>query len=228
MLSKIEVAYLGILRVVLLIAATAALLVTIVATAAALPAIGRAVGITGHQDPRGASLREFIDSKNLTEVQANDSTESGSSASSQAEPLPRDLATASRNVARYAAKNGDPQITQAQWDEAFRGELDSIPDNIRSTYAADVLRLSEQLERSKGRPLSNQHLAELIDFHHAKFLASAQEERTAEAASAAASMFSIMLAGGAFVIFILILFNFIFVKIERNLRPAHAGREIDA
>ena len=227
MLSRIEVAYLGILRVVLLIAASAALVVTIVATAAALPAIGRAVGVAGHQEPRGATLREFIDSKRLTEVQPSGSTDSGT-ASTQAEPLPPDLATASQNFARYAAKNGDAQITQDQWDEAFRGELDSIPDNLRSAYTADLLQLSEQLQRSKGRPLSNQHLAELIDFHHGKFLTSVEEEKTAEAASAAASMFSLLVAGGAFVIFILILFNFIFVKIERNLRPPRGARETQA
>jgi hypothetical protein len=228
MLSKIEVAYLGILRVVLLIAATAALVVTVIATAAALPAIGRAVGVSGHQEARGSSLREFIDSKHLTDVQAGDSTDASTATSSQSETLPPDLVMTSQNFARYAAKNGDAQITQAQWDEAFRGELQTIPDELRSAYAADLLRLSKELERSKGQPLSNQHLAELIDFHHEKFLASAEEAKTAQAASAAASMFSLMVAGGAFVIFILILFNFIFVKIERNLRPAHGSPEIDA
>ena len=69
MLGQIEVAYLALLRVVLLIAATVALLVTIGAAATAVPALGDVVGLTGHEPVRGGTLGDFIQANKITDVQ---------------------------------------------------------------------------------------------------------------------------------------------------------------
>jgi len=219
MLSKIEVAYLAILRIVLLVAATIALLVTVVATASALPAIGKVLGVSTAEPPKGATLREYIESKHVTEVDASDYSDESTDLSPQETALPSDVAEASRNFARYDARNGGVQATQQQWDDIFRAVLkDGVPANLHDAYGADVLRLSEQIVKSKGRPLSDARVLELLEFHRAKFLENAAAADSAKAADAAASMAKLVLAGGAFLVFILILFNFIFVKIERNLR----------
>lgn len=219
MLARLEVAYLAILRVVLLVAATLALLVTVVATVSALPALGNLVGLGPASTTRGGTLRDFIETHRVSEVDASDfDTESPSESAPSA--LPTQIAEASKNFARYDAKNGGEQVTQSDWDDAFRQVLaDGVPGSLHEGYGADVLRLSEQLMRSKGTPLSNDRLLELLEYHRTTFLANAAADAATNAGEVTASMGKLVLAGAAFLIFVLVLFNFIFVKIERNLRP---------
>lgn len=223
MLARIEVAYLGILRVVLLIAATLALVVTVGAVVTALPALGDLTGISGHERTRGGTLREFVDANKITDVQP--SNEEAKEAPSRF-PLPPALAEASRNFARYDGRNGGDQAAQDKWDDLFRSILtEKVPLQLQDDYGEDVLRLSNQLDRSKGKPLSNERLLQLIQYHLDTFLSNAQASETAKAAGIAGSMSKLVIAGGAFLIFVLVLFSFLFVKIERNLRIRHASSE---
>lgn len=227
MLSRLETAYLGILRVVLLIAATLALLVTVIATISALPAIAQVAGISSGEEPRGGTLRDFVDSKKLSEVISPDYAADGSVEDrAQTFALPDDALEAARNFSRYDGKNGAEQLTQQEWDDIFRSILqEEVPANLHDAYSADVLRLSKQLTSSKGKALSDRQLFELLQFHHAQFLENVAAAETQKAADIASSMGKFVLAGGAFLVFVLILFNFIFVKIERNLRKVRHVEE---
>ena len=219
MLSRVEVAYLALLRVVLLIAATVALLVTIGAGVTALPALSDVVGLTGHERIRGATLKNFIEVNRITDTQA--STEEATDAASRM-PLPENVGEASKNFARYDAKNGGAQIEQSKWDDLFRTILDQkVPVTEQGDYGDDLLKLSSQLIHSTGKPLSDERVLQLIQFHLDGFLADAQSLEAAKSGRLASSMSKLFLAGSAFLVFVLVLFSFLFVKIERNLRTRH-------
>jgi hypothetical protein len=216
MLARLEVAYLGMLRVVLLVAATLALVVTVVAAVTALPALGVITGVTGNEDPKGGTLGEFVRTNRISDVQP--AAQPGDGAKS---PLPGNVAEAAKSFARYDARNGGNQLKQSEWDDVFRSILtEHVPLQLQEAYGADVLRLSNQLAASKGKPLSDQRLGDLLQFHLEGFVQNASSIEEAKSAEIAGSMSKLVLAGMAFAVFVLVLFNFIFVKIERNLRPA--------
>ena len=223
MLARLEVAYLGILRVVLLVAATVALLVTFGATVTALPSLAQVVGIGNNPQTRGGTLREFIDANRITDVEPSSADATDTAAKF---PLPEKVSEASKAFARYDARNGGGQIEQSKWDELFRSILaEKVPFTVQDDYGEDLLRLSHQLERSSGKPLSDQRVLQLIEFHLTTFLGNVETAQTAKATGVAASMSKLLLAGGAFLIFVLVLFSFLFVKIERNLRMRHSTEQ---
>lgn len=216
MLTKIEVTYLAILRVILLIAATIALIVTFGAAVTAVPVFVQMVGIGGTAPTRGATLGDFIAANRITDV---DFSREDAAASTSKLPLPESVSEASKAFARYDAKNGGQQFEQSKWDDLFRSLLtEKVSVTQHEDYGEDLLRLAHQLERSKGRVLSDQRLFELIEFHLNSFQADAQAKEQAKAANVAASLSKLVLAGAAFLVFVLVLFSFLFVKIERNLR----------
>ena len=225
MLSRVEVAYLGILRVILLVAATIALIITVGAVVLALPAFATMTGLTGQQEVRGGTLKQFIETNRITDIESVDT----SAADAEAKlPLPKDVREAAANFGRYDAKNGGEQFDQEKWNDLFRSILtDRVSPLLQNDYGTDVLRLSKQLVRSNGKPLSNERLFELLEFHLNGFLGDAQSRDANRAAEIAGSMSKLVVAGVAFLIFVLVLFNFIFVKIERNLRPANLIEPIE-
>jgi len=219
MLGRIEVAYLALLRVVLLVAATVALLVTIGAAATALPALGDVTGLTGHEPIRGSSLGSFIEANKITGVQP--SGDEASDAMSRA-PLPENLSEASKSFARYDARNGGTVADQSKWDDLFRSILfEKVPAVEQADYCADVLKLSNQLVGSTGKPLSDERVFQLLQYHLDSFLSNSEAQGAARAGRLAGSMAKLLLAGSAFLVFVLVLFSFLFVKIERNLRIRH-------
>ena len=220
MLTRLEVAYLAILRVVLLIAATIALLVTFGAAVTAVPALVEMVGFGSDVPARGGTLREFIDANRITDVEPSKEDTGETSAKF---PLSESVSQASKAFARYDSHNGGTQFEQSKWDDLFRAVLtEKVPVTEQADYGEDLLKLSNQLDRSSGKPLSNERLFQLIEFHLTTFLANAQAAEATKAADLAASMSKLLLAGGAFLIFVLVLFSFLFVKIERNLRARQA------
>jgi hypothetical protein len=193
-----------------------ALLIAIGSAIAAVPALGDVTGITRHAQVRGGTLREFIQANRLTDVQASNEDEANRNAKL---PLPTDVAEASKSFARYDANNGGKVLQQSQWDDVFRTLLfEKVPFALQDDYGTDVLKLADGLRRSKGKPLNDDRLGQLLEFHLDGFLANAQSQETARASRIANSISKLVLAGAAFLIFVLVLFCFIFVKIERNLR----------
>jgi hypothetical protein len=134
---------------------------------------------------------------------------------------------ASKAFARYDAKNGGEQFEQSKWDDLFRSVLtEKVPVTEQVDYGEDLLRLARQLDRSTGKPLTDERLFQLIDFHLTTFQANVQAKEQAKAANIAASLSKLVLAGAAFLVFVLVLFSFLFVKIERNLRIRHSPAEL--
>jgi hypothetical protein len=173
------------------------------------------VGLRGHERIHGGSLADFVAINRLSEVQ----TYEDAGEANEVVPLPEDVAEASKNFSRYDVRNGGNVSEQSKWDELFRSILrDKVAAGLQDDYGQDLLKLSNQLARSKGTPLSDERVFQLIEYHVDGFLASAQAQQDARSTRLAASMSKLVLAGAAFVIFVLVLFSFIFVKIERNLR----------
>ena len=81
---------------------------------------------------------------------------------------------------------------------------------------------------SKGRGLTAENIDQLLTWHAAKFKAAAEEETARDAAAKVAQMGALQLGGYALVTFILLVFAFIFVKIERNLRAVAVAAELRA
>ena len=140
--------------------------------------------------------------------------------------LPEDLSEASKNFARYDVRNGGTVSDQSKWDVLFRSVLaEKVPATEQAEYSADVLKLSNQLTRSTGKPLSDERVFQLIQYHLDTFLSNAQALGATKAGRLAGSMAKLLIAGSAFLVFVLVLFSFLFVKIERNLRTRSAPGE---
>ncbi len=211
MLSRIEHAYLAILRVVILIAATIALIVASFGLVAGGGRVLTWAGITQAAKPSGGTLDDFV-----AEQRQSDATPQATSDDSTSAPrvLP-DIATAARNVQKYLGSRSDTPESSLQTD------LQRVADgmgNYTNDYAASVKALSEELLVSTGKPLSAARVQQLLNWHGDRFKADIANKADAEATDKAQFWVIAGAAGAAFVTFLLIIFISLFVKIERNLR----------
>ena len=78
--------------------------------------------------------------------------------------------------------------------------------------------LTTDLNQSRGKLLSWNRGAQLLDWHYGKFRSTVETKKLEAEASKAKAMFGLAIGGGATLAFLIILFFFLFVKIERNLR----------
>lgn len=88
----------------------------------------------------------------------------------------------------------------------------------QASYDESLLRLAGQLKSSKGKPLTQEQVAELIDWHHRSFRESAIDIRQAAARDTASAWQWVVRAGQAFLLFTLIAFYFLLVRVERHLK----------
>lgn len=219
MLAKMERAYLGLLRVVILIAATIALVVAGIAAISAIPPLLRWTGITETADPNGGTLAEFIDEQKITTTTSSEPT---TESTEEYQPFAfDDIKTASKIVKRYLGKRGT--ASEADWRTGFQTNANSL-EGHGLDYATSVKSLAEQLESSKGKPLSEERVVQLFGWHKTKFEADIIGRASREAEGNAKFWVTIGLAGSAFVAFIMIIFVFLFVRIERNLRLVQTTR----
>lgn len=215
MLAKLERAYLGLLRVVILIAATVALVVAILGAASAVPPLLRWSGITETTKPTGGTLSDFISEQKITETASSPTTETA------VEPfiLP-DITAAAKIIKAYLK---DSTISEKEWRSGLQRLADQVVGHS-TEYAESLKDLAEQLETSKGKPLSEARVTQLIDWHKTRFETDVAARAAAEAEGNAKFWVTIGLAGAAFLAFVLIIFVFLFVKIERSLRLVHTTR----
>ena len=216
MLAKLERAYLGILRVVVLIAATIALVVAALGIIAAAPSLLRMTGIMQSDEATGATLQDFISEQKIT-----DTTDVSGEQTEQKRSFLAEIEEAARNIRSYLGKRGT--ITEETWKTALQDNADGF-ESHEAAYAASVKALSEELTESKGKPLSEARVVQLVEWHKAHFLANLQAAQAGAAADRANFWVTVGAAGGAFLIFILIVFVFLFVKIERSLRVVQTQR----
>jgi len=220
MLARLEGAYLNALRIFILIAATIALLVTCIAFVTSVPFFATQLGISSTPDPRGGDLSQFISEKKLTSTKSDPSE----GATPETYRVSLDLQKAAALMTQYLNKHHKTGAKQAD-AEIFFSELQSeLPYAYQEGYGASIRRLMTQLSVSKGKPLSEDQVGEMVQWHFQRFKADAAVKEGEAAASGAKAMAAMTVAGGAFLLFIFIVFCFLVVKIERNLRVVHTAR----
>ncbi len=214
MLARIESAYLGILRVVILIAATVALGVATLAIIYSAPYFISQVGL-GDSVTAG-NLSEFIEEqrglgKNLDDPSSDARNESGSLISAS-------LQASAKRVANYLNKHNSVGANPEVISESFSKVAENIPLQYHTQFEASLETLTKELEASKGTPLSFAKVDELIQWHNQRFSQSIAESELNRNENFVSTITAFGTAGGAFLVFVFLVFCFLFVRIERNLR----------
>ena len=135
---------------------------------------------------------------------------------------------AAENLRSYARRNLAFDLSVTSAIKEIQANEASVPDAYHAPYEESLLALTHQLVIAKGRALTAENVDQLLTWHAAKFKAAAEEETAREAAAKVAQMGALQLGGYALVTFILLVFAFIFVKIERNLRAVAVAAELRA
>lgn len=214
MLNRLESVYLSILRVVILIAATLALLVAVLGVASAVPLLLERAGFTSGDE--SATLADFMADKKAVPG------EEPLAESSVPDAVHPDLAAAARNVHQYLA--GRSSYSVQHWEEVLTAYWQEVPAEADDEYASSVRELSEELLEATGRPLSLEQVEELLLWHFQRYMANLENRAAQQAAADAQFLLAIGGAASAFVIFVFIVFIFLFVKIERSLRVVRTTR----
>ena len=209
MLGKLETLYLGVLRGFILIVATLALVAAVLLIVTSVPQLMTRMGLTA-SEPQSSSLAEFI----AEQKPVGDPVEGEAvGAELLVNPVIRDAA---QNFHGYLGQRAT--ATAKDWEQGLQRYRDSFPIDIADDYAISVRRLSEELRASRGKPLSEQRVGALVEWHKNRFAENQAAEVAERAAADAAFKLKIASAFGAFMLFVFITFIFLFVRIERNLR----------
>jgi hypothetical protein len=215
MLTKMETIYLGLLRGFILIAATLALLAAALLVVTTIPDILTRTGITKTEPPR-SSLSQF-----MAEQKPQESTldETGTTAETIVDP---EIATAAKNIRKYLGTNAT-----GNWEQGLQAAANQLPPAVQSKYRRSLVTLTEELLASTGKKLSERKVAELVEWHQRRFVSTVQEQEQEKAAADAAFTWKIGAAFAALMMFVLIAFIFLFVRIERNLRVVRVQQAED-
>jgi hypothetical protein len=219
MLSSLESFYLATLRVIVLLAATLALIVVVVGFVRAAPLLVQQFNVAGVQLP-APGLAEFIGEKRGLAAPP-------AAASADAPKIDSALRDATGLIEDYAKKRLNQSVDPVGVAASLSATQSEFPLTYRKAYAASLKALLQQLNRSQGQPLSLEQVDELLDWHQAKFQASVEADSLERGANSAAALQAALVAGGALIAFLLIVCCFLFVKIERNLRPAQTNTPAD-
>jgi hypothetical protein len=219
MLNRIEATYLGLLRVVILIVASLALIGAALALVSAAPPVLRLLGIGAPAPDDTGTLGNFIAEKKLEGIQSEEGTASPPS-------VQPDIAQAAKDLQEYLARQGAPKTPEGLKDleGILTGQMQQVPSSEQDGYAVNLKGLTGQLLKSKGKPLNPDRLDELIAWHRQHFVSDRQADAERKAADAVAFGVRLRIAAGAFVAFILVVFVFLFVKVERSLRLVRTVR----
>jgi hypothetical protein len=216
-LARLETVYLNTLRVVILIAATIALIVAVVSLVGALPSLMRKAGLSGEAAVSGGTLREFIDEQKVVGTEASETTATEPTDSF----VSPDIVAAAKNFNSYL-KNEAPK--EKDWQKYLTSKMADVPVETGSDYAVSINGLSEQVKASKGKALSFERVNQLVEWHFERFRADAELKELAQAQDSARFWVTMGAADAAFLTFVLIVFIFLFVKIERSLRVVRTER----
>lgn len=217
-LEKLENIYLGALRVIILIAATIALLASIGGLISVFPTVISWTGFGQEEAPPGGTLGQFIDEQKITDTAA----ELEADVKNSKKIIFPDLAKSASIIKNYLGKSGS--IKEDLWASSLQSQAMLMGDQSFD-YSKDVLRLSEQLKKSKGKPLSEEKVAQLFSWHGDRYKADLEALALAKTETNAGFWIRLGASGAAFLVFVLIIFVFLFVKIERSLRTV-GSREV--
>jgi hypothetical protein len=219
-LDLMENFYLNILRVSILVLATLFLLGAVIGLVNAVPKLV--------PQSRSADARTLVSGASLKDYRAenraatpSDSNPLATSTPAEPQKIDSRIATASRSFVAWGTKTGH-DLSLANVEQVLNSKQQSLADKLQGDYADSLVNFSREVLASAR---SDDDINALIDWHLAKFSAAEAAEADAEQAravkTAAARQDALMLAeasGVAFVAFLLLLFVFVLVKIERNLR----------
>jgi hypothetical protein len=221
MLTKIENVYLYLLRVLILAAATLALIAVIFGGVKALPLLtSQFSGPQASSVVRGATLREWIAEKRTEGVTAATDSSAPPTAQEQAPPK---IEEAIGLLAQYDKQRLNEDLDRDGARAALLEVRTSVPDAYQTAYDDGVAQMMAQLLHSTGRPLTMDQINDLITWQGQKVKDSATAEIQRQQAEQVAAVGSLEIAGGALLAFLLVVFCFLFVKIERNLRLVHVA-----
>lgn len=207
MLAKMETAYLGLLRGFILVAATLALVAAAILLITTIPDVLTRVGLTQSAPPK-SSLSEFIAEQKPQQAQVFQDDQSAPQL-----PVDPEIASAAKNIRHYLGRT-----TTVNWEQGLQAAENELSATIQAQYRQSLLVLSEELLASKGRRLTDRKVGELIAWHQRRFASTVAQQDQEQAAADAAFKLKIGAAFGALMLFVLIAFIFLFVRIERNLR----------
>lgn len=223
MLEKIENAYLGFLRVMVLIAATVALAVFALACSQGLPGLIGQFGSGGASSkPTAGSLADYIKDERPSAA----STQPSDLATQAGPPVPQKVRDAAKLLGDYAATRRVP-LDSSELVEVLTSKRELITEEQRSAYDDSLLALMQELAVSKGVPLDVDHINGLLNWHVAKFSEAVEAKALQKATDATKAAASLTVGAAALGSFFMIIFFFIFVKIERNLRLVKT-REVES
>jgi hypothetical protein len=213
-LNKIEAAYLFILRIFILAAATLTLLIAAIGLAKALPLMSGNSARDASAGLPGGGLGGFI-------VEQRQSTEAEPIETQPATPTPditspQIIEAATLWKSYNVRTNFDVDLTRAKAFFDKRSQV--ISQNHREEYLNTIVTLMKELNASKGSPLTIDQQGQLLDWYDAKFQAQAEQSDAEQAAGRLEALQAAGIAGGALLAFLMIVFCFLVVKIERNLR----------
>jgi hypothetical protein len=216
MLSRIENVYLNILRVTVLAAAGLLLAAAVAAGAAALLSASRT--FASDTEAESSGLAEFIAERRLALAAESRAPAAPSRQSSDPVALSPAIDEAAASFARYLGRQNRNAITRRGLIEILNERwLDTPPEHV-GAYARSLRSLARDLDASTGRPLSREHFLELIAWHHGRMLAeSASGDLDRNAAVVAAWQWAGW-ALQAFLLFVVVAFYFLLVRVERHLR----------
>lgn len=225
MLNRLESLYLNILRVVILVLATVLLVVAVIGAGIAGPMLLSSFG--GGE----TNAARMVKDDRLADYLGQGTGGGASAGAAETAELEeaarlsdRRIREAAANISRYVqAKQGFSPVVAAVTGY-IQERADSLPPSLFDRYADSILKLSKDLGAASttAAPVD---VDQLIDWHFGQFASAAQaaQERDAMRAAEEAARRETAVAAGAaavsfFVMFLLMVFVFVLVKIERNLR----------
>jgi len=246
-LNKVESVYLNILRLVVITVATLALVLSVsIGISSAFKLLGA--------EPNGGTIKspkfdKFISLKVPSDNswrEVDTSIETDTAKEVKPNNIYADLDATVKNNSKYLKEVLGAELNEYQERSEFVTYAKYLPEKYRMAYFKSANEFSAQLlgkiEEQKAivassRASGNASPNGFIDisyawkWHNDNFSASVRknEAEVAEhALSKASGVQDLYIAAGSFVAFLLIVFLFLIIKIERNLRGASVSREINS
>jgi hypothetical protein len=219
-LSRIEDFYLNVLRVIILVAATLALVAFGIGLIKVMPMISTSLTSHSTLETSHAGLGDFISAQKSSGTPAADMPEA---TSTPGEALSTDMKSAVGHLSNYNTNRMSGALDMASAQSALLSKRSTVAAEYQDEYDRSINELMSQLEQSKGAPLDTDKLNTLLNWHLEKFNSLAAANEAKKSQQQVTGLVGLGVAGTALISFLMLVFCFLFVKIERNLRLVHVA-----